>query len=164
MRLGALVMLPLCAFLFVSCQRGGELNDIQKDTVIHGVQQAAVQLFDDLRTHNIASLVAAFDSSDAFFWIVPPDTTAITRDALAALHREELDTYTSIEARWLSLRVEPISATLAAYTGLFEVATVSHAGDTSTRRGIETGVMILRDGTWKFLNGQTTFLDEGNWP
>ena len=164
MKRSALVMLLFCTLYFMSCQGSGELNDIQRDTVIHGVQQAAVQIFDDLRTHNMASFAAALDSSDAFFWIFPPDTTAVTRDAIVSLHRAEMDKYPSIEGRWLRLRVEPISATLAAYTGLFEVVTISQTGETSTQQGIETGVMVLRHETWKFRNGQTTLLAEGNVP
>jgi hypothetical protein len=102
------------------------------------------------------------DSSDAFFWVFPPDTGAVSRAMLADGLRTELESYPSIEGRWLSLRVEPLTATLASYTGVFEQVATTVGGDVVTTHGIETAVVVLRDDGWKFLSGQTTLRAGGS--
>ena len=146
-----LLVLPL-----VSCQRSTDLTDAQRTTVIQGVQQMALQFFDDLRTHNAPAVVGHLDSSDAFFWVFPPDTAVVSRASLAAALRAELEANPSIESRWLRIRVEPLTATVAAYSGVFEQMATDTEGKTVRTLGIESAVVVLRDDGWKFLNGQTT--------
>ena len=116
----------------------------------------AVQYFDDMRTHNVASVIAHLDSSEGFFWVFPPDTAVVSRADLIAHLRAELEVYPSIEARWLQIRVEPLTSRIAAYTGVFEQVGTTAGGDVVTTRGIETALVIMRDDTWKYLSGQTT--------
>jgi len=152
----------LCLLPLLSCQRSTDLSDSQRAAVIQGVQQLAVQFFDDVRTHNAAAVIAHLDSSEAFFWVFPPDTGAVSRATIAEGLRAELESYPSIEGRWLTMRVEPLTATLASYTGVFEQVSTSVDGNAVRTQGIETAVVILRDNGWKFLSGQTTLRTGGS--
>ena len=157
----ALTFTLMCLLPLISCQRSTDLTEAQRRAVIQGVQQMAVQFFDDVRTHNADAIIAHMDSSDAFFWVFPPDTTLHSRATLAAGLRTDLDAYPSIEGRWLRMRVEPLTATIAVYTGVFEQVGTTLEGEIFTTRGIESATVILRDDGWKFLSGQTTLRSGG---
>lgn len=146
----------LLLFALASCQRSTDLNDVQRATVIQDVQQMTVQFFDDLRTHNADAAISRLDDSDAFYWVFPPDTAHVSRAAVAAQIRADLQANPSIEVRWLQMRVEPVTSTAAVYSGVFESVSTDPAGATVTVRGTEHAVVILRDDGWKFMNGQTT--------
>lgn len=156
MNKGVLLVVVLLVLPLVSCQRSTDLTEAQRTTVIEGVQQMALQFYDDVRTHDAAAVVGHLDSSDAFFWVFPPDTAVVSRASLAAALQAELEAYPSIEGRWLRIRVEPLTATVAAYSGVFEQVATNTEAKSVTTLGIESAVVVLREDGWKFLNGQTT--------
>ena len=113
---------------------------------------------DAMREGGLEAEFAFLDSTDAFFWVPPGYDSWISFDSVAAVLRATAPTLRSMDYRWQSLRIDPISQDRAIYTGTLSGVLTDTSGQATILSMIETGTVIRREDGWKLLNGQSAVL------
>jgi hypothetical protein len=99
------------------------------------------------------------DSSAEFFWVPPGHTSPLNFDSVSHILRKSAPQWKTINNRWDTLRIIPLSNELATYTGILQSSMTDTAGAELNFKMIETGVLIKRKDGWKLLHGQTGMVD-----
>jgi len=147
------IFMTAIVILFVSsCSPEEQMNG---GTVIREVRT----MLDEFETHierdGLMAEFAFLDSSDDFFWVPPGFSSALSYDSVRTIVSLNAQNTRSIGMSWDSLRIVPLSASLAAYTGVLSWSSADTTGVESRAKLIETGVAVRREGGWKLLCGQT---------
>ena len=95
------------------------------------------------------------DTSTAFFWVPPGFNKHLSYAEVKSILLENANTIKFLEMEWDTLRIEPVTRTLATYTGVMKSKTSDTAGNITSSSLIESGVVIKREDGWKLLSGQT---------
>lgn len=144
-------------FLFLSChQSGDKKTDIS--VVQNEVKSTIDGYYNDIRTQGLLAQLKYLDSSAQFFWIPPAYLNYAGYDSIAAAIRRSASSFKSVDNRYDSLLIIPLTDKYASFVMRTVSTTVDIAGDTSRAAFIESGVMIKRGQEWKFLSGQTSVL------
>lgn len=110
----------------------------------------------DIRQDGLSAELKYLDSSADFFWVPPGYGRAIGYDSVKRVLLDNAPKLASVDNRYESLSIVPLSHDRAAYTARLRSVVVTKAGDTSSSVLLETGVVLLLDGRWKLLCGQTS--------
>lgn len=125
------------------------------DTVVREVRT----MFDAYKTSverdGLMAEFAFLDSSEDFFWVPPGYSSPLSYDSVRSIVTQNAAQSRSMTLAWDTLRIIPLSADIAAYTGILRWNSEGHSGKMTATRMIETGVVVRRGGTWKILCGQT---------
>lgn len=107
-------------------------------------------------------LLAEFDyldSSSRFTWFPPGFNVWISYDSVSAILKYNAGKFKSISNTWDTLKIEPLTTELAAYSGVLTSESEDTSGNKTKVRLKETGTLIKRGNRWKLLTGQTAILD-----
>lgn len=143
----------------VSCRQSTSLTESEKKIIIDNVSQTLDNYYNDIRRSGLNAEFKYLDSSSDFFWVPPGYSNAITYDSVSAILKQSASQYRSIDNRFDSLHIKPLSKELATYTGRLQSTMTDTSGKVLTVSLVETGVLIKRQDGWKLLNGQTSIIN-----
>ena len=116
--------------------------------------------FEDMNKEGLLSEFRYLDNSSDFFWVPPGYSTSISYDSVAVILKATAPSLWSIDYKWETLRIIPLSAGMATFTGIIQGVITDTTGTVTKLRLIETGTVIRRKSGWKLLNGQMAILPE----
>lgn len=144
--------LILIAIMMAGCS---PKESMDPDTVIREVRTMFHEYELNVERHGLMAEFAFLDSSDDFFWVPPGYSSALSYDSVRAIVMQNAVQIRSITLAWDTLRIIPLSRSIAGYTGILRWDSEGSSGTVTKTRLIETGIVILREGKWKILCGQT---------
>ncbi|MGZ3854227.1 MAG: nuclear transport factor 2 family protein [Flavisolibacter sp.] len=150
-----LFYLPLF-FLLFSCRssdRSGSNNEVRNE-----VKSTIDNYYSDIRKEGLIAALKYLDSSNQFFWIAPGHMNYVSYDSVVSAVRRNAASMKSLDNRYDSLLIVPLSASHAQFAMRTISVSVDAEGDTTHTAFIESGVMVKKNGGWKFLSGHTTIL------
>ncbi len=131
------------------------LSADDKVNITNEVTATLGKYYEDIRQRGLLAEFDYLDSSDDFFWVPPGYSGHLSYDSVVAVIRQNAPMLRSVNNRFDTLHVMPLTKELAAYTGrLRSVCTDTADRETETNL-VETGTMIKRANGWKLLYGQT---------
>ena len=151
----------IVAHACTSCQPGSTLSESKRDEIKAQVEQMLKDYFRATKRDGLLAEFKYLDHSAEFYWIPPGYSSWISYDSVATVLRNTAPALRSIENRWKTLRVDPLSADHATFSGKLTSTSVDTTGQVTTVSLLETGVVVKREDGWKLLRGQTVMLPEG---
>ncbi|MCH7637889.1 MAG: nuclear transport factor 2 family protein [Bacteroidetes bacterium] len=148
----------LLLLIAAGCSTPDAFTETDQQRVTAEVDSMLHAYLDAMREGGLEAEFAYLDSTDAFFWVPPGYDSWISFDSVAAVLRAMAPTLRSMDYRWQSLRIDPISDDRAIYTGTLSGAVTDTSGQVTNLSIIETGTVIRREDGWKLLNGQSAVL------
>jgi hypothetical protein len=152
------VLAVITCSLMASCQQQTELSTSQKKEIEQSVRSTLTQYNMAIHEKGLNAEFAYLDSSLDFFWVPPGYATALTYDSVSAIIHRNANSFRSVDNKFSSLNIYPLSEQLCSYTGTITSLVTDAAGSTNKFDLVETGLMIKRPGGWKLLNGQTAVI------
>ena len=149
----------LIFLLTLSCNNQSNNQNSDTNSVRNEIKSAIDSYYNDIRKDGMLAELKYMDSSSQFFWVPPGYLNYTGYDSIAAAIRRNAASFTSVNNRYDSLLIIPLTSKYANFVMRTISTTIDTAGDTSRAAFIESGVMVRRDGGWKFLSGQTSFLE-----
>lgn len=145
----------LALFLLLSCsQTDKSQGDVQKE-----IRSTIDNYYNDIRKEGLLAELKYLDSSKQFFWVPPGYLNYAGYDSIAAAIRRNAAFLKSVDNRYDSLLIVPLTKDHAQFVMRTVSTTVDATGDTVKTAFIESGVMVKRKDGWKFLSGQTSVLE-----
>ncbi len=135
-----------------SCSPKGSM---EANAVVREVRTMFEAYESSIERDGLMAEFAFFDSSEDFFWVPPGYSSALSFDSVRSIVTQNAAQSRSIKLAWDTLRIIPLSANIAAYTGILRWSSEGPSGEATATSLIETGVVVRRGGTWKILCGQT---------
>ena len=151
-----LFCLTLFCFLF-SC-RSSDKSGADNNGVRGEVKSAIDSYYSDIRKQGLLAELKYLDSSREFFWIPPGYMNYVSYDSVASAIRHNAASMKFLDNHYDSLLIVPLSANHAQFAMRTISVSVDAEGDTAETAFIESGVMVKRNGGWRFLSGHTTIL------
>jgi hypothetical protein len=140
----------------------GEQSRLSTDEALK-VDSEVRQLFDHyfeaIRKGGMTAEFDYLDHSSDFFWVPPGYENPISYDSVVAVLTLNAPRFVSVDNTFDTLRIVPLSTSLATYTAKVLSVMKDTAGNVSAVHLIETGVVVKRSDGWKLLNGQTSLLN-----
>lgn len=150
----------LCIIILAGCK--GEQGRLSADDAL-SVESEVRQLFDHyfeaIRKGGLTAEFQYLDHSSDFFWVPPGYENPISYDSVAAVLTLNAPRFVSVENTCDTLRIIPLTTSLATYTAKLRSVMKDTSGNISSVNLIETGVAIKREDGWKLLSGQTSLLN-----
>jgi SnoaL-like domain len=149
----------ICIIIFAGCK--GEQSRLSTDEA-QKVESEVRQLFghyvEAIRKGGMTAEFQYLDQSSDFFWVPPGYDNPISYDSVAAVLTLSAPRFVSVENKFDTLRIVPLTTALATYSAKLRSVMKDTAGNVSSVNLIETGVVIKRSDGWKLLSGQTSVL------
>lgn len=149
-----LFILP--ALYLISCSQSESSGS--NDNVRSEIKTTFDNYYNEIRTQGLTAEFKYLDSSAQFFWVPPGYLNYAGYDSIAAAIKRNAGSLKSIDNRYDSLLIIPLSEKYAQFAVRTISTSVDVAGDTTQIAFIESGVMVKRKDGWKFLSGQTSLL------
>lgn len=140
---------------FLSCSQPGNFDT---GAGHNDVKSTIDNYYNDLRIGGLLAELKYLDSSTQFFWVPPGYLNYAGYDSITAAIRKNAALLKSVDNRYDSLLIIPLTEGYANFVMRTVSTTVDTAGDTTKMAFIESGVMVKRKEGWKFLSGQTSIL------
>lgn len=144
--------------ILISCGSDTELLEAEKEAIIHSVKIRLKAFQRDVRQNGLSAQIDYMDDSDDFFWTPPGYDSALSYDSLSKILRLNTSKYTFVTNKFDSLRILPLTKTMASYTSRIHSTMIDTLGNRSAFSLIETGLLIKREKKWMLLNGQTSVI------
>lgn len=148
-----LVCLPI-----LSCNQSNH-SPGNNDDVRNEIKTTFDNYYNDIRKEGLIAEFKYLDSSAQFFWVPPGYLNYAGYDSVASAIRKNATALKSVDNRYDSLLIIPLTDNYAQFVVRTISATVDATGDTFKTAFIESGVMVKRKDGWKFLSGHTTILE-----
>lgn len=139
----------------LACNKENEFNELRQDQVKAEVRQMLENYFEAIRASGLTAEYEYLDQSTQFFWVPPGFESAISFDSVKTILDSNAKMIKSIEFKWDTLHILPLSENIANYTGIISGRTVSVQDSVTMIRMIETGTVIRNKSKWKILSGQS---------
>jgi len=152
------ILCSLLILILLSCGPSGG-SGADNDSVRNEIKNTIDNYYSDIRKEGLLAELKYLDSSHQFFWVPPGYLNYAGYDSVAAAIRRNAASLKSVDNRYDSLLILPLTGSYAQFVMRTISTAVDAAGDTSRTAFIETGVMVKRKDGWKFLSGQTTVLE-----
>jgi hypothetical protein len=147
----------LICFFILSCNQSNHSSG-KNDDVRNEIKTTFDNYYNDIRKQGLLAELKYLDSSAQFFWVPPGYLNYAGYNSIAATIKENAATLKSIDNRYDSLLIVPLTDNYAQFAVRTISTAVTATGDSSRTAFIESGVMVKRKGGWKFLSGQTSIL------
>lgn len=152
-----LYTLAIC-FFTLSCNQSDHSSG-KNDDVRNEIKTTFDNYYNDIRKQGLLAELKYLDSSAQFFWVAPGYLNYAGYDSIARAIKENAAVLKSIDNRYDSLLIVPLTTNYAQFAVRTISTAVTASGDTSQTAFIESGVMVKRKEGWKFLSGQTSILN-----
>ncbi|MEZ4809256.1 MAG: nuclear transport factor 2 family protein [Allomuricauda sp.] len=154
------ILILFCLLAALSCERPKTITTDENIEVIQNVRQTLNDYYDDIRESGLTAEFKYLDDSKEFFWTPPGYSSAISYDSVVTILKQNAPLYQSIDNQWDTLRVTPLTKSLAAYTGRLRSTMTDTSGHVFSVKLVETGLLIKRHDGWKLLCGQTATISD----
>ena len=152
----ALILLPLC----FSCGQPSSAESPEADRVRREAGAMLHAYHAAIAERGLTAEFDYLDDSPDFFWVPPGFSSALSYDSVRAILESNAGLFSRVEFRWDTLRVSPLSADIATFSGIVSGRMLDTLGVESHTTLLESGTLIRRDGGWKLLSGQSRVLGE----
>ncbi|HET6543383.1 MAG TPA: nuclear transport factor 2 family protein [Chryseolinea sp.] len=150
----------LCIVIFVGCKGEQSRLSVKEALKVESeVRQLFANYFEAIRKEGMTAEFHYLDRSSDFFWVPPGYHHPISYDSVAAVLTLSAPGFVSVENSFDTLRIIPLTTSLATYTAKLKSVMKDTSGNISSLQLIETGVVIKRSDGWKLLGGQTSVLN-----
>ncbi len=159
-RLCLLFLLCLSGW-WTACQAPREpqpFTEKDRAAIVREVETMFNNYFQAIKKNGLTAEFSYLDASDDFFWVPPAYTSALSYDSVRTIVLENASAFRRIDYQWESVRINPLSPELAAYTGIVSGTLLDTTGTATQLRMTESGVVIRRLDGWKILCGQSAHL------
>jgi hypothetical protein len=148
----------LC-FLIASC--GEETKqEFNKEVVALEMRQMMVDYHSAINKNGLLAEFDYLDSSAQFFWIPPGYTSALSYDSVRTIITANAKALRSVDFKWSTLEVIPLSGNIGTYQGIVKGKTVDTSNSSLEFSILESGTLIKRNEGWKLLSGQSAILPD----
>ncbi len=152
----------LSAFLLFSIVSCGKKSSVltlkENEAIIDTIRETLTLYYADIKKDGLTAEFKYLDHSSEFYWAPPGFNEPITYDQVEKGVNQNAAKFKSVDNTWLSLRIDPLTAELASYTGTIHSIATDTTGQIGDYKLIETGLMIKRNDGWKLFRGQTSVL------
>lgn len=148
----------LACILVLSCNQSNHSSS-KHDNVRSEIKTIFDNYYNDIRKDGLLAELKYLDSSAQFFWVPPGYLNYVSYDSVAAAIRRNAALLKSVDNRYDSLLIVPLSGDHAQFVVRTVSTTVDGGGETTKTAFIESGVMVKRNNGWKFLSGHTSILE-----
>jgi hypothetical protein len=148
----------LAFFLLCSCNQGDKTAS-GDDGARTEIKSTIDNYYNDIRKEGLIAELSYLDSSREFYWVAPGYLNYAGYDSVAAAIRRNAASLKSVNNRYDSLLIIPLTDEYAQFVMRTISTAVYATGDTARTAFIESGVMVKRKDGWKFLSGQTSILE-----
>ncbi len=142
---------------FMNCKE--EVNTSKQLLDKEQISTEILQMFDAyhaaIKENGLKAEFDFLDNSSDFFWVPPNYNSQQSYNQVKNVLIENDKAITSIEFKFDTIQVYPLSDSIANYTGIVSGKMVDTASTLSTFKIIESGTLIKRKSGWKLLNGQS---------
>ena len=146
----------------MSCAKPtAELSAAEKVAISGEVRETLNKYYAEVNRNGLTAEFNYLDNSPDFYWTPPGYTAPITYKEVEKGVQQNAKVFASIDNKWRTLNVYPLTSHLASYTGLIESSVSDTAGTPGVYTLLETGIVIKRANGWKLLSGQTSVIKEG---
>ena len=151
------ISLILIITLF-SCEekKTAGLSAKEYSTVLDSVKTTLVNYYTEINRDGLTAEFKYLDHSTDFYWTPPGFSHPISYEEVEKGVLANAGRYSSVDNRWLTLRIDPLTRELCSYTGQIQSSGRDTSGNSATYNLVETGLMIKRADGWKLFRGQTT--------
>lgn len=146
--------------LLLSCQPEKRPPDFDKAAAAESARRMLYDYHAAIQREGLAGEFPYLDTSADFFWVPPGYTSALSYDSVRAILEANAGAFSSVEFRWDTLRLFPLSPEIVNFTGIVSGQMVDTAGVSASTSIIESGTLIRRKDGWKLLSGQSAVLEE----
>ena len=146
--------------MLFSCKGGDEFTDKERASVTKEVRETLFKIDTEVKEKGLLAELKYLDSTQDFFWAPPGFWYNISYDSVVRIMRINASTITSVNNNWDTLKIIPISAKYATYTGRIHSITTTTTGKTVAMSLMETGLMVKRKDGWRIQSGQTSVLQQ----
>lgn len=149
-------MLAVCTLFSIMACRSEPAAPIENLEIVESeTRQMMNDYLDAINKEGLLSEFRYLDSSKKFFWVPPGYASSIDYDSVSVILHQMAPAFTAIDMQWDTLTINPLSSSLAAYTGKVLSQMTDTSGVTSAHALLESGVLIKRKDGWKLLCGQS---------
>ncbi len=146
--------------MILSCGNpSSELSAKEKHLITESVKFTLEKYFADIKQNGLTAEFKYLDNSVDFFWVPPGYKSSIGFDSVKTAIERNAANFKSIDNKWETLTVNPLSPQLAYYTGIIVSNSIDTGDNKNQIRLIETGTMVKRTNEWKLLCGQTNIIE-----
>jgi len=142
---------------FTGCKE--QINTSKQTVDKEHVSTEILQMFDAYHTaikeNGLKAEFDFLDNSSDFFWVPPGYNAPQSYDQVKNALIENDKAITTIEFKFDTIQIYPLSNFIANYTGIVSGKMIDTAGVLSTFKIIESGALIKRKTGWKLLSGQS---------
>ncbi len=152
----------ICTILFLlfnACQQSENLKQSDKERISKDIKIMLEDYHTDINRGGLMAEFKYLDESDDFFWVPPGYTSPLNYDSVKTILTANAKGLESVQFSWNTLKVFPLSHTIANYTGIVNGAMKDTSGIVNSMRIIESGTLVKRSTGWKLLNGQSAVLE-----
>jgi hypothetical protein len=150
----------LVLIFLTACTRNSGMLTSDEASRIRQETKAMLQQYNvAVRSKGLLGEFDYLDSSSRFSWFPPGFNLWISYDSVSVILKANAARFRSISNTWDTLRIEPLTPELAAYSGILLSESEDTSGKVTKIRLKETGTLIRRNNKWKLLTGQTAVLD-----
>lgn len=115
-----IVIIISSIYVLSSCRQSSELTASEKREISEEVQTMLGHYFEDINKEGLLSEFRYLDNSPDFFWVPPGYSTSISYDSVAVILKATAPALRSIDYKWETLRIIPLSAELATFTQIIQ--------------------------------------------
>lgn len=153
------LILFLFALAFIACDSPISENTLDEKQV----EKEVMKMFEDyhlaIKKGGLTAEFDFLDDSEDFYWVPPGYQSALDIDSVKTILNGNASLFKTIEFRWHSIQVYPISPEIATYTGIVNGEMTDTTGQVIAVSILESGTVIRRETGWKLLCGQSRNLE-----
>ncbi|MCB0595301.1 MAG: hypothetical protein H6557_25730 [Lewinellaceae bacterium] len=154
------IIFLFATLLLLSCQPEKQSPAFDKAATAESARLMLHDYHAAIKREGLTGEFPYLDSSSDFFWVPPGYTSALPYDSVRTILEANAGAFTSVEFRWDTLQLFPLSAEIVNYTGIVTGKMVDTAGARIATSIIESGTLIRREEGWKLLSGQSAVLGQ----
>lgn len=153
------ILLIVIGLMLLSCTpQEKEFTSAEKESIRQEVKNMLLDYNAAIKSKGLSAEFQFLDSSKDFYWFPPGFKTWLGYDSIRAIISSNAPKLRSVINTYDSLRIDPISAEFATYSGILHSKMQDTSGMITEMRLKETGTVIKRGNQWKLLSGQTDIL------
>lgn len=149
-------ILILLSSMLLSCKGLKSLSSSEEQKITSEVTNMLYDYHEAIREDGLRAEFDYLDNSEDFFWIPPGYQSALKYDSVYSILDTAADGFSSVDFRWKTLEVKPISKNVATFSGIVNGGMIDTLGIESFVTIIESGIIVKRTDGWKLLSGQSS--------
>ena len=138
--------------LFQGCQKSGRFTDTERNQILNQIKLMLDAHSKSVESEGLQGSLKYFHNSPEFRWTY--QGSSFSYDTLVSRIKSDQAKYQSIQLRWDSLSIEPLTSERVSFSALYRESIRDTTGKESLLTGWVKGELIYFSDGWKFHSGQ----------